>query len=122
MDKRSQSRAAAVRVDRQRRNTPRTAAVNVAARAFRRWPAAAVICVGLIVLGAGVFVAGSGLQAGGATALGPNVAINAGATDKRQLMTNNSPTLVRNPLNRSNLVVSNRIDSPSFSCALDVSF
>jgi hypothetical protein len=47
--------------------------------------------------------------------------VNAGAGDLGDISAHNSPTLVRNPRDARNLVVSNRIDSPDFSCAVHVS-
>ena len=54
--------------------------------------------------------------------LGPTLAIDDGASNPRDLSANNSPTLVRNPVEQGNLVVVNRIDSPSYSCSMNVSF
>ena len=47
--------------------------------------------------------------------------VNAGAGDLGDISAHNSPTLVRNPRDADNLVVTNRIDSPDFSCAVHVS-
>ena len=47
--------------------------------------------------------------------------VNAGAGDLGDISAHNSPTLVRNPRDDRNLVVTNRIDSPDFSCAVHVS-
>ncbi len=49
-------------------------------------------------------------------------AVSAGADDKGVIDANNSPTLARNPTRRANLAVANRIDTPRFGCALNVSF
>jgi hypothetical protein len=54
--------------------------------------------------------------------LGSDRPVNPGATDPGDISANNSPTLARNPRDRANLAVANRIDSPDFSCALQVSF
>ena len=48
--------------------------------------------------------------------------VNPGAGDRGDISANNSPTLARNPRDPANLVVTNRIDSPDFSCAVHVSF
>lgn len=48
--------------------------------------------------------------------------LSAGARDPGDISAYNSPTLVRNPRRRGNLAVASRIDTPFFSCALDVSF
>ena len=53
--------------------------------------------------------------------LGANLAVNDGASNPRDLNANNSPSLVRNPLESGNLVVTNRVDSPSYTCGLHVS-
>jgi len=47
--------------------------------------------------------------------------VNAGAGDRGDLRAHNSPTLVRNPRDRANLVVSSRVDSPDFACAVHTS-
>ena len=48
-------------------------------------------------------------------------AVNGGAGDLGDISAHNSPTVVRNPRDRRNLVVTNRIDSTDFSCAVHVS-
>jgi hypothetical protein len=53
---------------------------------------------------------------------GGDAPVNAGATRATDISSNNSPTLVRNPASDRNLVVTNRIDTPEFGCALHVSF
>jgi hypothetical protein len=50
-----------------------------------------------------------------------NRPINAGALDLADIRANNSPTVVRNPRNGRQLAVANRVDSPRFSCGLNVS-
>ncbi|HSH58200.1 MAG TPA: sialidase family protein [Acidimicrobiales bacterium] len=69
----------------------------------------------------GTFLIGASLERStrAATASRP---VNRGAADPRDISANNSPSLSRNPLDRANLAVANRIDTPSFSCALNVSF
>ena len=47
--------------------------------------------------------------------------VNAGAGDLGDISAHNSPTVVRNPRDRRNVIVTNRIDSPDFSCAVHVS-
>jgi hypothetical protein len=74
-----------------------------------------------VAAGAGLFVIGSSLPTGGPEQVGTNRPINAGATDRRDISAHNSPSLVRNPTDPKNLAVANRIDSPSFACALHVS-
>ena len=53
--------------------------------------------------------------------VGANAAVAAGAADPRDITAHNSPTVVANPRDAANLVIVNRIDTPSFSCALHVS-
>ena len=49
------------------------------------------------------------------------VPVNPGATDPGDITANNSPTLAQNPRRPRNLVVVNRVDTPAFSCGLQVS-
>jgi hypothetical protein len=53
--------------------------------------------------------------------VGHDAPINVGALDPGDISAHNSPSLARNPANPANLAVSNRIDTPFFSCALNVS-
>jgi len=53
---------------------------------------------------------------------GSDSPVSAGARDLGEIDANNSPTLARNPTRHANLAVANRIDTPRFSCALNVSF
>ena len=48
--------------------------------------------------------------------------VNVGAQNALDLSGHNSPTVVRNPRNEANLAVTSRIDTPRYSCALNVSF
>jgi hypothetical protein len=82
-----------------------------------------VIALALVAAGIGaIVVAGSFDTPHKARALGGNLAINDGATNPLDLSANNSPALVRNPADQGNLVSANRIDSPNYGCALNVSF
>ena len=54
--------------------------------------------------------------------LGRNLPVNEGARIAADISANNSPSLVRNPVDGANLAEANRIDSPRFSCSLNVSF
>jgi len=47
--------------------------------------------------------------------------VNAGARNLGDISAHNSPTVVRNPRDGRNLVVTSRIDSPDFSCAVHIS-
>ena len=53
--------------------------------------------------------------------LGRVAPINAGAVDPGDISSNNSPTVVRSPRDRLRLAITNRIDTPRYSCALHVS-
>lgn len=82
-----------------------------------------VVAVALVAAGVGaLIVSGSYDTPHKAVALGENLAINEGAANPRDLNANNSPALVRNPVEQDNLVEANRIDSPAYSCSLNVSF
>lgn len=76
----------------------------------------------LLAIGAGMLVIGSSLRPVEVRVEGRNRPVNAGSTDLRDIRANNSPTLTQNPRQPANLVVSNRVDTPSFSCGLHVSF
>ncbi|MGI9099794.1 MAG: sialidase family protein [Solirubrobacteraceae bacterium] len=82
-----------------------------------------VVALALVAAGAGTIVISTSFDTPHkARALGANLAINDGASNPLDLSANNSPALVRNPVDASNLVAANRIDSPAYSCALHVSF
>jgi len=82
-----------------------------------------VIALALVAGGIGAIVVSSSFDTPHrARALGGNLAINDGASNPLDLSANNSPALVRNPVDQNNLVAANRIDSPNYSCALNVSF
>lgn len=75
----------------------------------------------VLVAAGGLFVADYLDEVPAPRRVGGNFPINAGATDPRDISSHNSPTLVRNPTEPTNLVIANRIDTPRFSCALHVS-
>jgi hypothetical protein len=54
-------------------------------------------------------------------AIGRNIPINDGARNPLDLSANNSPTVIRNPVAKDNLVLANRVDSPTYSCAVTTS-
>lgn len=82
-----------------------------------------VIAVALVMAGIGAFIVSSSYDTPReAKALGANLAINDGASNALDLSANNSPALVRNPADPENLVTAARIDSPTYSCSLNVSF
>lgn len=75
---------------------------------------AALLLVGALLVLASVLV-------GDDRVVGPDRPVNEGARDLGDISAHNSPTLVRNPRDRRNLVATSRIDSPDFSCALHTS-
>jgi len=88
--------------------------------ATRLWSALGVLLL-LAAAGAALMSGASAVEPQ-ATLVGPNVPVDPGATDPVDISAHNSPTLARNPLLSDNLAVTSRIDSPRFSCALNVSF
>ncbi len=82
-----------------------------------------IVAGALVVAGIGALIVSSSYDTPReAAVLGGNLAINDGAGNPADLNANNSPTLVRNPIEQGNLVTVNRIDSPAYSCSLNVSF
>lgn len=82
----------------------------------------AVVGVGLLLCGSGTIVLGKAVYTSfTATVEGGNHPVNAGAADLADIFSHNSPAVAANPRDPSNVVVVNRIDSPTFSCALHVS-
>jgi hypothetical protein len=81
------------------------------------------------ILGASLLLAAVGavLLAGAAgpsatiRLVGHDAPVNAGATNPADISAHNSPTIVRDPVRPANLAVSSRIDTPFFSCSLNVS-
>ena len=78
--------------------------------------------------GVALLLAGAALAAGSALAgsrttfaAGADRPVNASARDPGDIGAHNSPTVARNPRDPDNLVVTSRIDSPDFSCAVHVS-
>ncbi|MBA3300385.1 MAG: exo-alpha-sialidase [Thermoleophilaceae bacterium] len=81
-----------------------------------------LIGAALFLFGAGALVVSTAFESDpSAERLGPNAPVNAGADDQLDISAHNSPTLVRNPANHSELAVANRIDTPRYSCALHLS-
>ncbi|MEY2517067.1 MAG: hypothetical protein QOJ89_4425 [bacterium] len=82
-----------------------------------------VVALALVIAGVGALVVSSSYDTPRvARSLGPNLAINDGARNPLDLSANNSPTLVRNPVEQGNLVTAARVDAPTYSCTLNVSF
>lgn len=89
----------------------------------RRSPLPALLGASLVLVAIGLFLLSRAPDRPATLALvGHDAPINAGALDPADISALNSPTLVSNPVNPSNLAVSSRIDTPFFSCALHVSF
>jgi hypothetical protein len=89
----------------------------------RRWTLVAALRSGsLVLIGVGLLLL-SGIHDRSPTVrlVGHDAPVNAGAVDPTDISAHNSPALARNPVNPSNLAVSDRIDTPFFSCALHVS-
>ena len=81
------------------------------------------IALALVLAGIGSVLLSSVVEPeSSARVLGSDRPVNPGASDPGDISANNSPTLARNPRDPANLAVANRIDSPDFSCALQVSF
>lgn len=87
------------------------------------FPLRAFVGAALVLLGIGTVVVSTAFnEPQTAERDGSNLPINEGASDPLDIRAHNSPSLVRNPVEPGNLVVTDRIDSPRFSCALHVSF
>ncbi|MBA2753953.1 MAG: exo-alpha-sialidase, partial [Chloroflexia bacterium] len=79
--------------------------------------------IALVLLGLGAVLLATALDGDPqARVLDGNAPINPGARDALDISAHNSPTVAHNPTNGANLAVANRIDSPNFSCALNVSY
>ena len=78
---------------------------------------AALVCVGLAGLLASLAFRGTP----SARLAGIDTPVDPGARDPGDISANNSPTIVQNPVRPGDLAVSDRIDTPAFSCALQVS-
>lgn len=88
-----------------------------------RWVGPALLGAALVLAGAGALVVSSSFEdRPRVSSVGGERPVNEGAGDLTDIDANNSPTLARNPTRHANLVVTNRIDTQQFSCALHVSF
>jgi hypothetical protein len=82
-----------------------------------------IIGISLLVVGVGaVLVSTAYDDPPTAAVVGGDAPVNAGAGNPADIRSNNSPTVVRNPTRAGNVVVSNRVDTPRFSCLIHVSF
>ncbi len=80
------------------------------------------MAVALILLGAGAVVVSTAFDTPvRADVVGGDGPVDAGAANPLDISSNNSPTVVRNPVRATNLAVSNRVDTPRFACVLHVS-
>lgn len=78
--------------------------------------------ISLVLAGLGAALLAGALDRSGTVRLvGHNAPVNPGATDPADISAHNSPTIARDPVRPSNLAVSSRVDTPFFSCSLDVS-
>ncbi len=76
----------------------------------------------LALLGAGALFIASGMEGEpSARVVGGDAPVNAGARDPGDISANNSPTLARSPRDPDRLAVVNRVDSPRYSCGMNVS-
>jgi hypothetical protein len=75
----------------------------------------------LTLVGLGAAIISTGIEDRPAARVGADAPVNAGARDPGDISANNSPTLARDPRRPERLAVVNRIDSPRYSCALNVS-
>ena len=85
---------------------------------LRRYGAGAALLLSGAVLGGWSQLAGPGPRP---AAVGPDGPVNRGGGDQGDISAHNSPTIARNPRDADHLVVTSRIDSPDFSCAVHVS-
>ena len=82
----------------------------------------ATLGVSLLLAGAGaMLLSGAFDRSARVRLVGHDGPVNAGASLATDISAHNSPTLVSDPLRPANLAVSSRIDTPFFSCSLDVS-
>ncbi len=82
----------------------------------------AILGCSLLLAGVGaVLVSGGFDRRGSLRRAGHDQPVNPGALVPGDISAHNSPTLVRDPVRPSDLAVSSRIDTPFFSCSLDVS-
>ena len=76
----------------------------------------------LVLVGVGAVLVSTGSHDHpSVSGVGATVPANTGARDPGNINANNSPALARNPRRPQELAIVNRIDTPSYSCALDVS-
>ena len=87
------------------------------------WVLGAIGLVLVMLGGGGVALSGAFDKAPAVRLVGHDApVVPSSAYDPSDIRAYNSPTLVQNPVNPANLAVSSRIDTPFYSCALDVTF
>lgn len=84
--------------------------------------ARAFVAIAMLLGGAAALVTATNEGSPSAKVIGGNTPVNSGAPNLADISAHNSPTLVRNPVDGTNLAIANRIDLPLFSCALHLSF
>ena len=87
----------------------------------RPLPRDVLIAVALLIVGAALLLVSSVIAGDRVRLTQADGSVNPGAPNLGDISAHNSPTLVRSPRERENLVVTSRIDSPDFSCAVHVS-
>ena len=87
----------------------------------RSLPRLTLVAAALLLGGAALVLASLAVAGDGARLKASDRPVNAGAGNLGDISVHNSPTVVRNPRDDRNLVVTNRIDGPDFSCAVHVS-
>ncbi|MDQ6805785.1 MAG: hypothetical protein M3065_12640, partial [Actinomycetota bacterium] len=79
--------------------------------------------IALILLAIGVFLISTAYNGHHQVRrVGGDLPVNVGALNALDLSANNTPNVASDPVNQANLVVANKVDSPTYSCALNVSF
>lgn len=76
---------------------------------------------GLVAAGVGLALLETTLPAGDVRPVGAPAPVNPAAREGVDDRAHNSPSVARNPTDRDNLVVADRVDTPQYSCALHVS-
>ncbi len=87
-----------------------------------QWRSRVIVAAALVLAGAAAFLSSLAFHAPAKAHLaGADVPADPGARNPGDINANNSPTLAQNPLRPGNLAVVSRVDTPLFSCTLEVS-
>ena len=79
--------------------------------------------IALLLLAIGAILISTAFNGGHASGrVGGDLPVNGGALNPLDLSANNTPEVAADPLNAANLVIVDKVDSPTYSCALNVSF